>query len=108
MLAHINVGARIVLCGAVASYAEALPGPNNLFQLVTNEALMQGFFAHTQEHRYPAARAELAGWLDQGKLHAPEYMLQGIENVGAAFADLFAGTNFGKTIVQINPPVGTP
>jgi len=25
----------------------------------------------------------------------------GIENVGKAFADLFAGENFGKTIVEL-------
>jgi hypothetical protein len=62
---------------------------------------MTGFFAHTQVHRYPAARAELAAWLDAGKLCAPEYRLQGIENVGQAFCDLFAGRNFGKTIVEL-------
>jgi NADPH-dependent curcumin reductase CurA len=62
---------------------------------------MRGFFAHTQVERYPRARAELAAWLEQGKLQAPEYMLQGIDQVGAAFADLFAGRNFGKTIVRL-------
>ena len=42
-----------------------------------------------------------AAWLDEGKLHAPEYLLEGIENVGPAFCDLFAGRNFGKTIVKL-------
>ena len=102
VLNHINIGARIVLCGAVATYGQTLPGPSNLFQLVTKEARMEGFFAHTQADRYPAARAELAKWLDQGKLVAPEYMQTGIESVGPAFADLFAGSNFGKTVVQLN------
>lgn len=101
VLEHINIGARIVLCGAVATYGQALPGPSNLFQLIAREATMQGFFAHTRVERYPEARAQLAAWLDEGKLHAPEYMLQGIENVGPAFCDLFAGRNFGKTIVKL-------
>ena len=101
VLDHINPFARIALCGAVSTYGEPMPGPSNLFQLVTNEAIMQGFFAHTQTDRYPAARAQLAEWLEEGKLKAPEYMLQGIESVGQAFSDLFAGQNFGKTVVKL-------
>lgn len=101
VLDHINVGARIALCGAVSTYGGTVPGPTNLFQLITREATMRGFFAHTQVERYPEARAQLAAWLDAGQLKAPEYELKGIENVGPAFCDLFAGRNFGKTIVKL-------
>ncbi len=101
VLEHINIGARIALCGAVATYGDEQPGPSNLFQLTAREATMRGFMAHTQVERYPAARAQLAAWLDEGKLYAPEYLLEGIENVGPAFCDLFAGRNFGKTIVKL-------
>lgn len=101
VLDNITVGARIALCGAVATYGDPQPGPSNLFQLVTREARMEGFFAHTQVERYPAARAQLASWLDEGKLLAPEYRLHGIEQVGPAFCDLFAGRNFGKTVVEL-------
>ena len=97
----INTGARIVLCGSVATYGDVVPGPSNLFQLVTMEARMEGFFAHTQVDRYPEARARLAEWLDEGRLVAPEYRLKGIEAVGPAFCDLFAGRNFGKTVVEL-------
>jgi len=101
VLEHINVGARIALCGAVATYGNPQPGPSNLFQLITREATMRGFFAHTQVARYPEARAQLAAWLEAGELRAPEYMLEGIASVGPAFCDLFAGRNFGKTIVKL-------
>ena len=37
-------------------------------------------------------------WLRDGVIQSPEHRLEGIENVGKAFADLFAGENFGKTI----------
>lgn len=106
VLDHINVHARIALCGAVAAYGGEVPGPTNLFQLVAREATMRGFFAHTQVERYPEARAQLAAWLDEGKLVAPEYMLEGIANVGPAFCDLFAGRNFGKTIVRLDGDTG--
>ena len=101
VLDAINIGSRIVLCGAVSTYGSPGSGPGNLFQLVTKESLMQGFFAHTQVDRYPEARKALAGWKDEGKLNAPEYMLEGIASVGPAFCDLFAGRNFGKTIVKL-------
>ncbi|MEQ8486178.1 MAG: NADP-dependent oxidoreductase [Pseudomonadales bacterium] len=101
VLDHINDGARIVLCGAVASYGRPQPGPSNLFQLVTRQATMRGFLTHTQAHRYPEARAELTRWIQAGDIVAPEYLLEGIDQVGRAFSDLFAGRNFGKTVVKL-------
>jgi len=101
VLERINVGARIALCGAVADYGNPRPGPSNLFQLVTREAKMQGFFTHTQVERYPEAREALSNWVTDGELVVPEYRLQGIEQVGPAFCDLFAGRNFGKTVVEL-------
>ncbi len=104
VLNHINVNARILLCGAVASYnsEQPEPGPNNLFQLTTNRAHMHGFMTHMNLDRYNKARADLAGWIEQGHLQVHEHRLHGIENVGQAFCDLFAGVNFGKTIVELD------
>jgi NADPH-dependent curcumin reductase CurA len=103
VLAQINPGARIVLCGAVASYTAQLPlpGPSNLFQLVTKQATMSGFLTHTRLDRYDAARAVLLDWLERGRIRPVEYRLDGIENVARAFCDLFAGHNFGKTVVRL-------
>jgi hypothetical protein len=103
VLARINVGARILLCGAVASYGARapLPGPSNLFQLVTKQARMVGFMTHLQAARYPEGRAALSRWVESGALRVPEYLLQGIESVPRAFCDLFRGANFGKTVVEL-------
>jgi NADPH-dependent curcumin reductase CurA len=103
VLDQIAEGARIVMCGAVSAYNATgpLPGPDNLFQLVTRQALMQGYMTHFAEHRYPQARAVMTDWLNDGRLKNIEYRLQGIEQVGRAFCDLFDGNNFGKTIVQL-------
>lgn len=104
VLNHINENARILLCGAVATYnsIEPQPGPGNLFQLTTRRAHMHGFMTHMNLDRYDAARAQLAGWIRDGHLQVHEHRLHGIENVGRAFCDLFAGVNFGKTIVALN------
>ncbi|MGI9325094.1 MAG: zinc-binding dehydrogenase [Pseudomonadales bacterium] len=103
VLNHINEEARILLCGSVATYnnVEPEPGPNNLFQLTTKHAHMHGFMTHLQLDRYDEARGTLADWIDKGHLVVHEHRLQGIDNVGQAFCDLFAGANFGKTIVEL-------
>ncbi len=103
VLGQINPGARIALCGAVATYnaGTPLPGPSNLFQLVTNQATMTGFMTHLMHERYPEARQQLLDWIEEGKLVNREHMLYGIESVPTAFCDLFAGRNFGKTIVAL-------
>lgn len=103
VLNNINDEARILLCGSVATYnqTEPKPGPSNLFQLTTHHAHMHGFMTHLQLPRYDAARAELAQWIADGHLVVHEHRLQGIDKVGQAFCDLFAGVNFGKTIVEL-------
>ena len=105
VLDHIAPDARVALCGAVATYnaKDPLPGPRNLFNLVTNHARMEGFMTHFNHDRYPEARAQLLSWINEGKLRNVEYMLHGIENVGVAFCHLFEGRNLGKTVVRLVP-----
>ena len=62
---------------------------------------MEGFMTHLLHNRYPEARRQLLAWIDAGSLINVEYMLAGIDNVARAFCDLFAGRNFGKTIVRL-------
>ena len=103
VLDRINVGARIVMCGAVASYTaeQPLPGPQNLFQIVTKEAHVHGIMTHKHADRYDEGRTVLGSWIESGALRVPEYVLRGIESVPRAFCDLFRGANFGKTIVEL-------
>ena len=102
-LENINAGARVVLCGAISTYGTESPppGPNNLFQLVTKQALMQGFMCHFNLERYDEARTQLIEWMNAGKLRNVEYMLDGIENTATAFCQMFRGENYGKTIIKL-------
>lgn len=102
-LDNLASGARIVMCGSITNYTatEQLMGPANLFQLVTKEATMQGFMCHFREARYQEGRTALTNWIHNGQLKCVEYKLQGIENTAKAFCDMFAGKNFGKTIVSL-------
>ena len=102
VLNHVNVGARIPFCGAVADYSTKRPlGPSNLFQIVTNSVRLQGFMTHLQLDRYPEARGQLTAWMKNGKIKSLVHEYDGVAQCGHAFADLFAGKNFGKTLVKV-------
>ena len=100
-ISNMNHRGRLVLCGAISGYGVTPHGPNNLFELITKELSVEGFMTHFRHDRYEEAREQLSAWLREGVIQSPEHRLTGIENVGRAFADLFAGENFGKTIVAV-------
>ncbi len=99
----MNHRGRLVLCGAVSGYGDEkpAPGPRNMFEVVTKELSIQGFMTHFRHERYDEAREQLAAWMREGKLISPEHRLQGIDSVARAYADLFAGRNYGKTVVEL-------
>jgi len=103
VLLHLNPGARVVLSGALAAYnaSEPVPGPYNLFKLITQRALMQGFMVTDYVAEYPAAIAAMTAWFKEGRLKNAEELIVGIENTGAAFCRMFAGGNRGKLIVRL-------
>ena len=51
--------------------------------------------------RFAEGGAEMAAWLQQGKMIADEHVDEGIENSFDAFMRLFAGSNQGKMILKI-------
>ena len=99
----MNHRGRLVLCGAISGYGDTdpAPGPSNMFEVVTKELSIQGFMTHFRHERYDEAREQLSAWLRDGRLVSPEHRLQGIEQVARAYADLFGGRNFGKTVVEL-------
>ena len=56
---------------------------------------------HFRHDRYDEAREALSEGLRSGALVSPEYRLQGVDQIGQAYADLFAGRNYGKTVVEL-------
>ena len=108
VLAHINVGARIVVCGTmgirdVAPGEPQPPGPRVNRTLLIKRARMQGFLFFDYVERMPAALAELAAWVRDGKLVYAEDIVDGLENAPAALVRLLAGRNTGKMIVRVAP-----
>jgi NADPH-dependent curcumin reductase CurA len=96
---------RVVACGAISRYNDERPepGPRNLGLVVTKRLRLQGFIVIDHGDRYPAFVAEVGPWVRDGKLAYRETIVDGLEQVPAAFAGLFRGDNVGKMLVRVGP-----
>lgn len=110
VLPHLNVGARVPVCGLIAFYgATALPdGPDRtmafLRAVLVKRLKVQGFII--SDH-YDASHAEflrdMQGWLGSGAIRYREFVVDGLEAAPAAFVAMMKGDNFGKTLVRLAP-----
>jgi len=102
-LAQLALRGRIVLCGAIASYNESGTGKGiaNTSNLIVKRARMEGFLILDYFDRLAEGRAEVAGWLAEGKIKSSEHIVEGLENAPDALNLLFTGGNIGKVIVQV-------
>ncbi|KFZ37990.1 NADP-dependent oxidoreductase [Shewanella mangrovi] len=108
----LNAHARIPLCGLVSQYnATELPqGPDRLgllmVQLLVKRIKVQGFIIFDgNQHRYPAFAKDMQQWLSEGKIHYREQLEQGLANAPQQLINLLEGKNFGKVVIQVNPPL---
>lgn len=103
VIANINKGARIVLCGQISLYnsTETPVGPRLQPSLLKKSALMQGFIVSNYASRFPEGVSQLAQWFGEGKLSYQETIIKGFEKLPEAFIGLFDGKNLGKSLVEI-------
>jgi NADPH-dependent curcumin reductase CurA len=106
VMAHLNVGARIVVCGTmgIADVGPGEPppqGPRPNRALLVARARMQGFLVLDHMHRADKAVAELSQWLREGRLRYAEDIVDGLENAPGALVRLLAGDNKGKMLVRV-------
>ena len=95
---------RIVCCGAVSQYDGKPPphGPRGVPGLIVTRRLrLEGFILYDHMDRADAALADLQQWVAQGRLKAPEDIVQGLENAPAGLVGLLAGENIGKRMVRV-------
>lgn len=104
-LANLAMGARVVICGAIAQYnaTESTPGPANYLALLVRRASMSGFIVFDYASEYRTARERLAQWVDSGRIIAPETIVSAsIEAFPATLLKLFRGENTGKLILDVS------
>jgi NADPH-dependent curcumin reductase CurA len=104
-LQNLNMKGRIVLCGAISQYNASdigsFTGPRNYMSLLVNRGTMEGFVVFDYEAEYPRAMAEMAGWMQEGKLQGKEHIVEGIETFPSALRMLFSGENLGKLMIRV-------
>ncbi len=107
---RLNDFARMVMCGMIAQYNEAPgadasgapPGPN-LGPVVRKRLRIQGFIvSDTGWQRYPQFRAQMLGWIRDGKVKWREDVVEGLRRAPEAFIGLLKGENFGKLVVRVD------
>jgi NADPH-dependent curcumin reductase CurA len=103
VLAQINLGARIAICGAISQYNNTTPikGPSNYLSLLVNRATMRGFIVFDFAGRYAEAGRDLAGWLAAGKLKSREDVVEGLQTFPDTLLKLFRGENNGKLMIKV-------
>jgi NADPH-dependent curcumin reductase len=106
-IGHMKLHGRIALCGMISGYnaEEPLPGPSNLFEMITRRVRMEGFLVSDYAERFGEARRELEGWLASGQLRGFEDIQEGFENIPSTFMRIFAGDNIGKQMLKIADPM---
>ncbi|AKJ30286.1 NADP-dependent oxidoreductase [Caldimonas brevitalea] len=103
VLTRINRKARIIICGAISQYnnTETVQGPKNYLSLLVNRARMEGMVVFDYADRYPQAIAELAGYLQAGRMKSKEDVVFGLDTFPETLLKLFTGENFGKLVLQV-------
>jgi hypothetical protein len=96
---------RIVACGSISRYndVEPLPGPRNMFMVVTKRLRLQGYIIRDHYDRFGEFAAQASDWVRDGRLQYRETIVDGIENAPSAFLGLLRGENIGKMLVKVDP-----
>ena len=102
-LNHINLRARVVLCGGISSYnaTSPVPGPSNLMNLVITRSRMEGFIVIDYVARFAEAAEELTAWVQNGELVYQVDVQEGFEKIPDTLNRLFTGQNRGKQLLRI-------
>ena len=103
VMAHLNVGARVIICGtaSIAKWNPVPLGPRVVRALLVKRARMQGFVILDHRDHYAAARVDLADWVRQGLIQYEEDILDGIEYAPDAIAGLYRGENLGRRLIRV-------
>jgi NADPH-dependent curcumin reductase CurA len=103
-IGSLNNDGRIAACGAVSQYnaTQPQPGPRNMFLFIAKRLTMRGFVISDHSDLKDEFFAEVATWVQQGKLHYTETTVDGLRNAPDAFLGMLQGQNTGKMLVTIS------
>ncbi len=102
-LARMNPLGRVAVCGMISGYnsAGARTTVHNLANIIYGRINLRGFVATDFMHMYDQFKADMAGWLKDGRIKYQETIFDGIANAPAAMVGLMHGQNSGKMLVKL-------
>lgn len=108
VMPHLNLFARVPVCGLAANYnSTGLPeGPDRsqeLLQTVLNQSLTIRGFIQTefQSTLFEDFLRDMGAWVREGRIAYREDITEGLDNAPETFIGMLSGKNFGKTIVKV-------
>uniref|UniRef100_A0A2I3GD62 Prostaglandin reductase 1 n=1 Tax=Nomascus leucogenys TaxID=61853 RepID=A0A2I3GD62_NOMLE len=107
VISQMKKFARIAICGAISTYNVYISTYNTCNPSPTPEIVIyqelhiEGFIVTCWPgDAHQKALKDLRKWVSQGKIQYQEYIIEGFENMPAAFMGMLERDNLGKTIVK--------
>jgi NADPH-dependent curcumin reductase CurA len=109
VVARLNIGARVVLCGLMSEYTTLGSSHReqrglDVGQIMISRAHVASFLVLDNVDRFPEAIAYLSGLIDEGALKYDETVIDGLERAPEALNQMFAGSNTGKLLIKVAEP----
>jgi NADPH-dependent curcumin reductase CurA len=107
MFLHMAPRGRMVLCGAMSSdYSDmdGFQGPKNYVLAITKMLRMEGVHLFFYRDRLAEGVAQLARWVEEGKVHVEECLYEGFEKAPELLASVFTGKRPGKMVLKVGDP----
>ncbi|XP_070450000.1 prostaglandin reductase 2 isoform X3 [Equus przewalskii] len=107
VISQMNQSSHIILCGQISQYNKDVPYPPPLPPAVEairkeRNITRERFLVLNYKDKFESGILQLSQWFKEGKLKIKETMINGLENMGAAFQSMMTGGNTGKQIVCIS------
>ena len=103
VLPHLNIGARVIVCGTTAISAATATGPRPNRHILVKRARMEGLLVFDHMDRLVDAVGAITGWIKDGRITYHEDIVDGLEKAPEALLRLLAGGNRGKMMVRVGP-----
>ncbi|WP_322045023.1 NADP-dependent oxidoreductase [Paraburkholderia sp. J67] len=101
---RLNRGGRMAVCGLISGYNDEAPlaGPTDFGRVLMNRLTIRGFVVIDHLARAKDAMADLARWIDEGRVQWKDHVVDGLEAAPDALRRLFTGKHDGKLIVRVS------
>ncbi|KAK8530839.1 hypothetical protein V6N12_013339 [Hibiscus sabdariffa] len=106
VLNHVNLHARIPVCGMISQYNQTWierEGIRNLLNIVGKEVRMEGYLLGSYLDRFADFAVEMGNYIKQGKISSKIKIYEGIESFAESLGSVFSSSNTGKVIIEVKP-----